>query len=79
MSGITLVQAQGILDSLIIAQAAGVTGFSSVSIAGRTVTYSSAADLIALINYWSRVVNRLSGGGRAGFSVASFNPGYRCR
>lgn len=79
MSGITLIQAQQILDSLIVAQAAGVSGFSSVSIAGRTVTYQNATDLIALINYWSRVVNRLSGGGRAGYSVASFNPGFRCR
>lgn len=79
MSGITLIQAQEILDALILAQATGINGFSSVTIGGRTVSYRSAEEVITLINYWTRVVNRLSGGGRAGYSVATFNRNYRCR
>lgn len=76
MSGITQAQAQAILDALIEARTSGATDMGSVSVAGRTVTYRSAADLIMEINYWSRIVvghQRITDGhSRHGVSVANF-------
>lgn len=73
---ITLAQAEEILDSLVEASLAGVSEFQSVSIAGRTVTYSNAADLQGRINYWQRIVNGLkrkaAGGRKHSFAVADF-------
>jgi hypothetical protein len=73
---ITVAKAQEILDALVEAQAAGATEFSSVSIAGRTVTYRGAAEITEQINYWSRVVAGLkrqaAGRSRHGYSVADF-------
>lgn len=73
---ITLANAQTILDNLVEAQAAGVNEFTSVTIAGRTVTYRNAADITQLINYWSRIVAQLrrkaAGRSRHGYAVADF-------
>jgi len=76
MSGITLEKAQAALDALVAAQIESA-GTASVSIDGKTVTYSSLADIIEGINYWQGVVTRLqrigAGGSSLGYSVASFN------
>lgn len=78
MSGISLADAQAILDLNVQAQMADPAGtIGSYTLAGRTTTYKSAADLIDYIDYYSGIVARLqrkaAGGGRIGFSVASFN------
>jgi hypothetical protein len=77
MSGITLTQAQQILDKLIQAQIDDPIGaLGSVNVAGRTVSFKTADDLIKMIDYWSAVVARLqrqaAGGSRHGFAVADF-------
>jgi hypothetical protein len=76
MSAITLEQAQAQLSALLSAQA---SNFRSVSIAGRSVTYASAEEMAAAINYWTRMVNELSrkaaGLSRHGYSVADFRGG----
>lgn len=60
MSGISLANAQAILDALVQSQVDDpLTSVGSFSIGGRTVSYRSAEDLIALINYWSRTVATL--------------------
>lgn len=73
MSGITLAQAQAQLDALLAAQSSNLL---SVSLAGRSVSYRNAMDLIEAINYWSRIVagfQRVAGGeSRHGFSVSNF-------
>jgi NADH/NAD ratio-sensing transcriptional regulator Rex len=73
---ITLANAQAILDNLVESQVCGVNEFTSVSIAGRTVTYRNAQELSQLITYWSRVVAELrrtaAGRSRHGYSVADF-------
>jgi len=74
---ITLAQAQAILDALIQQQICDPVGnIGSVSIAGRSVSYRSAADLIEQIDYWSRMVARLTAqqsGVRHGIKVARFS------
>lgn len=77
MSGITLTQAQQILDALIQAQIDDPIGaLGSVSVGGRTVSYKSADELITQTNYWSGVVadlqRKAAGANRHGRSVASF-------
>jgi multidrug resistance efflux pump len=73
MSGITQAQAQAQLDALLEAQS---NNFLSVSIAGRTVTYRTAEDVIKAINYWQRVVSGFQrsadGHSRHGFQIANF-------
>lgn len=73
MSGITQAQAQAQLDALLEAQ---LSNRLSVSVAGRTVTFRTAKDLIEAINYWSRILSDLrrvaAGGQRHGFSAANF-------
>lgn len=77
MSNITLEQALAARDALFAAQAeVAMSGLSSVSIGGRTVTYRSLGEIIEAINYWSRIVaglQREAGGeSRLGVSVANF-------
>jgi hypothetical protein len=74
---ITLAQAQQVLDALVQAQIDDPVGtLGSFTIAGRTVSYKSADELIKSINYWSGIVARLqrsaAGAPRHGRSVASF-------
>jgi hypothetical protein len=78
MSGITLAQAQQILDWLIeqkICDPAGNIG--SVSIAGRSVSYRSAADLDEEIFRWQEIVTELqrraAGMSRIGMKLAKFS------
>lgn len=78
MSGITLSQAQQILDKLIEQQTCDPAGsIGSVSIAGRSVSYRSASDLIELIDYWSGKVAELqrkaAGMSRIGMKLAKFS------
>jgi|GEM_PF-2727372 len=85
MSGLTLQKAQQILDALIDAQLnAAANEMSSVSVAGRTVTFRSMKELGDEIARWQNIVARLkqaaAGGPRHGASVALFNRHYsRCR
>lgn len=77
MSGIPLAKAQEILDALIEQQICDPSGnLGSVSVAGRTISYRSADDLVKLINYWSRIVAQQSrlaaGGSRHGIKTAKF-------
>jgi hypothetical protein len=69
----TLEQAQAQLDALLAAQ---VSNLRTVSIAGRSVSYASAQEMIDAINYWQRQVTILSrqaaGLSRHGYSVADF-------
>jgi hypothetical protein len=73
MSTITLEQAQAQLAALMAAQASNLR---AVSIAGRSVSYASMAEMIEAINYWTRMVNILSrqadGVARHGYRVADF-------
>lgn len=74
---ITLDDAQQILSTLIEVQKNDPVGaLGSVTVAGRTVTYKSARELIDSINYWSNTVARLQrsavGGPWHGRSRASF-------
>ena len=83
MSGITLAYAQAILDGYLEAQRCDPAGnLQSVTINGRSVTYSSAADLMELINYWSSIVARLqrsaAGGSRYSVVLPNFS-GRNCR
>ncbi len=78
MSGITLTQAQQILNALIEQQICDPAGsLGSVSIAGRSVSYRSAADLIELINFWEGKVaelqRRAAGMSRIGMKLAKFS------
>lgn len=77
MSGITLANAQAVLDALVQAQIDDPAGaLGSVTIGGRTVSWKGADDLIKMVNYWSGVVADLkrsaAGAQRHGRSVASF-------
>jgi hypothetical protein len=75
VSGLTLETSQQILNALLEAQLSGsLGGIQSVSIAGRTVTYSTAADLMKLINYWSAIVARFqrSTAGASRYAVPNF-------
>lgn len=76
MSTITLEQAQAQLAALLAAQGSNLR---TVSIAGRSVSYASAGEMIEAINYWTRMVNNLSrqadGISRHGYSVADFRSG----
>ena len=77
MSGITLAQAQQVLDALIAAQIADPAGtIGSFSIAGRSVSYRDSRDMIDQINYWSSIVaqkqRQAAGQSRHGFAVADF-------
>jgi hypothetical protein len=57
MSGITLAQAQQVLDALVAAQIEDPSGsLGSITVNGRTVTYRSAEDVIKLIEYWRGIV-----------------------
>lgn len=66
-------QAQAQLDALLAAVSSNML---TVSIGGRSVTYRSAEDLQASINYWERIVAgfiRQAGGlSRHGISLANF-------
>ncbi len=72
----TLDQAQAQLDALLAAQASNLR---TVSIAGRSVSYASAQEMIDAITFWQRMVNNLSrtaaGLPRHGYSVADFRSG----
>ncbi len=77
MSGITLQNAQAILDKLVAAQLAGGAGaVGSFTLNGRAVTYRSADELLKQITYWSNMVAQLqrnsAGGSRFGRSRAVF-------
>jgi hypothetical protein len=77
MSGITLAQAQQVLDALMQAQIDDPSGsLGSVTVNGRTVTYRSAEDVIKLINYWRSIVaeksRQAAGGSRISVRRASF-------
>lgn len=73
MSGITQAQAQAHLDALLELQ---LSSMLSTSIAGRSVSFRSADDLIKAINYWQRIVTGFQraadGHSRHGFKVANF-------
>ena len=73
MSAITLEQAQAQLSALMAAQASNLR---TVSIAGRSVSYASAGEMIEAINYWTRMVSKLqrqaAGVSRHGYSLADF-------
>lgn len=73
---ITLADAQAALDSLVQAQAQGVTEFSAVSVEGRSYSYRSIQEILEGIRFWSEIVTRLrrqaAGGKRLGYSVANF-------
>ena len=57
MSGITLAQAQQVLDALVQAQIEDPSGsLGSITVNGRTVTYRSAEDVIKLLEYWRGIV-----------------------
>jgi hypothetical protein len=70
---ITLEQAQAQLDALLAAESGNML---TVSIGGRTVTYDTAEQRTAQVNYWQRVVaglKRKAGGlSHHGMSVARF-------
>ncbi len=74
MSAITLQQARDMVAALMAAQSTGT--FQSVSYKGRTITYKSAQDTQAALDYWIRMVTqmerRAAGMGRSGISVADF-------
>lgn len=61
MAGITLAQAQSNLDQWLTAQAT-VSVEKSVSIEGRTVTYHDLEMITKMVDYWNRMVLRLSRG-----------------
>jgi hypothetical protein len=75
MSGMTLAQAQAQLDALLAAQGAG--NFRSVTFNGRTVMYSTPAEMIEAVTYWRRTVAELqrkaSGRSRHSVSHADFS------
>lgn len=75
-TAITLAQAQAQLAALMAAQASNLR---TVSIAGRSVSYASAQEMIDAINYWTRMCSVLSrqsdGVSRHGYSVADFRSG----
>lgn len=57
---ITLPDAKTILAKLIEAQKNDPIGaLTSVTVAGQTFSFKSAADLQSMINYWSRIVGEL--------------------
>ena len=79
MAGITVIQAQTVLDAL-IAAAEGFTGKAKVSIqtAGgghREVQYTSMDELSKAINFWSRALagaqRQAAGSSRHGVSLAN--------
>jgi hypothetical protein len=79
MAGITLQQAQGVLDALIAAQLSGACesgALSSVSVGGRTVTFRSLDELITAITFWQTMVTNLeraaAGESRTGYKLARF-------
>jgi hypothetical protein len=67
MSGITLAQAQQVLDALVQAQIDDPSGsLGSITVGGRTVTYRSAEDVIKLLGFWRSLVaekTRIAAGG----------------
>lgn len=78
MSGIAQADAQSILDALIQAQINDPAGaIGSISVAGRTVTYKSGAELIQQINYWQRIVSgfqrKTAGMSRHSFVLPNFS------
>lgn len=82
MSGITLADAQAILNTLIEAQKCDPAGaIGSFSVGGHSVSYKSSQDLIDQVNYWSRTVAGLqrvaSGQSRHSFVLPNFSG--RCR
>lgn len=82
MSGITLAQAQAILDALVEAQTSDpLTHVGSFSIEGRTVSYRSAQDLIDLISFWERKVSQLARAGQGSHGPRYILPNFsgRCR
>lgn len=77
MSGITLSQAQQVLDALVQAQIDDPSGtLGSVTVNGRTVSYRNAEDVIKLIEYWRGIVNQkkriADGRSGIGMKLASF-------
>jgi hypothetical protein len=82
MSGITLTQAQTILNNLLEAQTCDpVTHVGSFSVEGRTVSYRSAEDLITLITFWEQKVAALTRASRGGVGPRHLLPNFsgRCR
>lgn len=78
MSGITLTQAQAILDNLIARRICDAEeNIGSVSIAGRSVTYRSSTELDEQIEKWSGIVTELQrraiGMSRIGMKLAKFS------
>jgi len=78
MSGITLANAQAIVEALVQAQISDPVGaLGSVTIGGRTVTYKSADDLIKMLNYWQRTAANLqriaAGVSRTSFVLPNFS------
>lgn len=78
MSGISVTQAQEMLDKLIEQQLCDPAGtLGSVTVGGRTVSYRSAEDLIRLIDYWRGLVTELqrqaAGMSRIGMKLAKFS------
>ncbi len=78
MSGITVTQAQEMLDKLIDQQLCDPAGtLGSVTVGGRTVSYRSAEDLIMLIDYWrgllTELQRRAAGMSRIGMKLAKFS------
>ena len=73
MTAITLTQAQAQLAALMSAQSNNTL---MVRYADRSVTYRSAVELTAQINYWTRMVTELQktaiGASRHGHAVADF-------
>ncbi len=79
MAGITLTQAQQVLDALIAAQISGAVeggAMSSVSVGGRTVSFRSMQELIEAITFWQSMVSNLqraaAGESRTGLRLARF-------
>lgn len=78
MSGITLTDAQAILDVLVEAQKCEGAGYiGSFTVGGHSVSFKSGAELIDQINYWSRIVaslqRRAAGQSRHGYFVPNFS------
>lgn len=78
MSGITVAQAQEMLDGLIEQQLCDPAGnIGSVSIAGRSITYRNSADLTDQIDYWRGLLTELqrkaAGMHRVGMKLAKFS------
>lgn len=77
MSGITLAQAQQVLDALVQAQIDDPSGsLGSISVNGRSVSYRNAEDVIKLIEYWRGIVaqkqRQAAGGPHISVKRASF-------